>query len=246
MEAPFDFDFAEEVALADDELVHFHQFEDGEEGDDDLGLGGGGLEEEIEAGGLAWGEACEEHFDFIGDGVAVVDDIAEVVGLLEAFEDILKSADQVEDGDFGEGGGFLRKFGAFGLEGEGIFLFGFAEGEEACGVLEFLVFDELANEFPARVVFLRFLIGRLFAAREEGAAFEIHQVGRHDDEFGGEVDVEEAEGFDVLEVLAGDAGDGNFVNIEFFLFDKVEQEVERAFEDVEPYLVVDTVHGWRL
>ncbi len=77
--AAFDDDFSEELVLADDELVEFHQFEHGEEGDDDFGLGGGGLEEVFEAAGFAGLEAVEEEFDFVGDGVAVVDDVAEVV-----------------------------------------------------------------------------------------------------------------------------------------------------------------------
>lgn len=41
MGSTFDFDPAEEGILAKDELVHFHQFEHREKGDDDLGLGGG-------------------------------------------------------------------------------------------------------------------------------------------------------------------------------------------------------------
>lgn len=240
----FDGDTSEEVVLADDELVEFHEFEHGEEGDDDFGFGGCGLEEVIEGEGLSWEETGEEEFDFIGDGEAVVDDIAEVVRFFEAFKDVLEGTDEVEDGDFGEGGWcFGWASGGIGLVGEAAFLFEFADGEEAGGVFEFFVFDELADEFPAGIVFVGVFFGRLFGAGEEGSGFEVHEVRGHDDKFGGEVDVEEFKGVDVVEVLLGDALDGDGVDIEFVLFDEVEEEVEGAFEDFEADFVIDGFQG---
>ena len=44
-----DLNFAESAALGDLELVHFHQFEQGEEGDDHFRTGGGDGEEFVEA-----------------------------------------------------------------------------------------------------------------------------------------------------------------------------------------------------
>lgn len=51
--AAFDDDVAEQFVLHHDELVEFHEFEEGEEGDDDFGFGGGGLEEFLEASGFS-------------------------------------------------------------------------------------------------------------------------------------------------------------------------------------------------
>ena len=186
---------------------------------------------------------AHEQLDLVGDGEPVVDDVAEIVGFLEAFEDVLEGADQVEDRDFREGGGFLGgDVRGVRLVGEAAFLFEFAQREEAGGVLEFLVFDELADEFPARIVLLGVFFRRLVDAREQGPAFQIHQVGGHHDELGGEVDVEELEGVDVVEILAGDALDGDGMDVHLVLLDEVEQEVERAFEDFEADFVVVGFH----
>ena len=189
-------------------------------------------------------KCCHEQLDFVGDGEAVVDDVAEIMGFLEAFQDVLERADQVENRDFGERGGFLGgQVRGVRLVGEAAFLFEFAQGEESGGVLEFLVFDELADEFPARIVLFGVLFGRLIDAWQQRPAFQIHQVGGHHDELGGEVDVEQLEGVDVVEILAGDALDGNGMDVHLVFFDEVEQEVERAFEDFEADFVVVGFHG---
>lgn len=81
----------------------------------------------------------EQELDFVSDGEAVVDDVAEVVGFLEAFEDVLEGADEIEDGNFRKGGGFFGRFvTGIGLVGETTLLVELAEGEESGGVLEFL------------------------------------------------------------------------------------------------------------
>ena len=49
-----------------------------------------------------------EQFDFVGNGEAVIDDVAEIMGFLEAFQDILEGADEIENGNLGERGGFFR------------------------------------------------------------------------------------------------------------------------------------------
>ncbi len=47
------------------------------------------------------------------------------------------------------------------------------------------------------------------------------------------MDVERLEGVHELQVLPCDALQGNVVNVHLVLLDEVEQEVERAFEDLE-------------
>lgn len=194
-----DSDLTQQVVLTDDELIELHQLQDGEESNNHLRLGGSRLEHGIETQRLAGFEMIQEKLDFIGDGVAIIDDITEIVGFLETFENILKCANQVKDGDFREGGWLLGWFVAgIGLVGESPLLIKFAKGEEAGGIFEFFVFDELADQFPAWIIILDVLLGRLFAARQKGPGFQIHQIGCHDDELGSEINVQELEGIDVI------------------------------------------------
>ena len=82
--------------------------------------------------------------------------------------------------------------------------------------------DEHFPGIAARVVFLGVFLRRLVHAWQERPAFQIHQVGGHHDELGREVDVEQLEGVDVVEILAGDALDGNGMDVHLVLFDEVE------------------------
>ena len=92
------------------------------------------------------------------------------MGFLEAFENILERAYEVEDRDLGERGGFLGRLApGIWLVGETSLLFQLPEREEACGVLEFLVLDELADQLPARIIILRIFLGRLLGAGQQGA-----------------------------------------------------------------------------
>ena len=62
------------------------------------------------------------------------------MGFLKALEDSLEGANQVKDGDFGQGSGL--GFGGFGLLrgiGEDILLFASLLGEDVGGILELLV-----------------------------------------------------------------------------------------------------------
>ena len=54
----------------------------------------------------------------------------------------------------------------------------------------------------------------------------------HVDELAGGVDVGLLEVVGVVEELAGDAGDGDVVDVDVLLADEVEQEVERAVVDL--------------
>ena len=142
----------------------------------------------------------------------------------------------------GSSGGGL---GGFGVVGEVVLLGLGAPSELGGGVLELLVFDELADEVPAGVVVVLLLLaGGEVVLGEEGAALDIHEVGGHDDELGGEFDVEHPEGLDVGEVAGGDFFEGDGVDVEFLLFDEVEEEVEGALEDLEvDFVVVGGFHG---
>ena len=83
--------------MANQELIEFHEFEQGEERHNDLSLGGCGLEKVVETFGFPRSELLQQEVDFVRDGETIVDDIAEVVAFLKALENILKGADEVED-----------------------------------------------------------------------------------------------------------------------------------------------------
>lgn len=225
-------DVSKKVVLADDELVEFHQFQNGEESDDDFRLSRCGFEKGIETERFAGFKMIEEKFDLIGDRKAIIHDVAEVMGFFKAFENVLKRSDEIEDGNFRESSRFFFRFVCgIGLEGETALLIELAEREEAGGVFEFFVFDELTDEFPAWIIFFNVLFRGLLGAWQQGSGFKIHQIGCHDDELGGEIDVQELERVDVIEVLFGDFLDRNRLDIQLVLFDKVEQEIQRTFKD---------------
>jgi len=242
--ATFDDNISEQIALANDELVEFHQFQERQEGDDHLGLGSGGLEQLLETPCFAGLKIPHEQFNLVRYRVTIIDDIAEIMGFLEALEDILESTDQVENRDFREcWRSFRWHFLGIRLVGEAALLLELPQRKEAGGVFEFFVFDELTDKFPTRIVVLRIFLGRLLHPRQQGAAFQIHQIGSHHDELGGKVNIEQLEGVDVVEILPGDVFDGNRVDVDLVFFDEVEQEVERTFEDFEADFVVVGFHG---
>ena len=104
--------------------------------------------------------------------------------------------------------------------------------------LEFLVFDQLPNQVPARIVLRRIFVRRLLIDRQEAAALQVNQIRRHDDELARDVDVQLLEGLEIFEVLAGDPFERDFVNVDLVLLDQVKQQIERTFENLELDLVI--------
>jgi len=125
-----------------------------------------------------------------------------------------------------------------GIIGENIFLLARAI-VQLCGcVLELLVFDQLPDQFPARVVLFRFIGWRLLIEREQTAAFNVKEVRSHDDEFAGHVDVQFFERIEIFEVLPGNVLDRDVVNADLVALDQIQQQIERALENFELDLVV--------
>ncbi len=56
----------------------------------------------------------------------------------------------------------------------------------------------------------------------------MNQRRGHVDEVGGNVDIEFFELVQVVEILLGDFGDGDVVNVHLLLADQIEQQVERT------------------
>ncbi len=105
------------------------------------------------------------------------------------------------------------------------------------GFLEFLVFDQLANQIPARIVFFGVFFRRLLIDRKQTAALQVNQVRRHDDEFARDVDVQFLKGLEIFEVLAGDSLERDLVDVELVALDQIQQKIERTLENLELDLV---------
>ncbi len=104
--------------------------------------------------------------------------------------------------------------------------------------LEFLVFDQLPNQVPARIVFVGIFFRRLLIDRQQAAAFQVNQVRRHDDELARDIDVQLFERLQIFQVLPGDPLERNLVDVELVALDQVKQQIERTLEDLELDLVV--------
>jgi hypothetical protein len=147
-----------------------------------------------------------------------------------ALEDLLEDVDEIDEGDdeftFGT---FVVVEGLVRL-GPDVFFDLLFLVEKLGGVLEFFVLEETLDEFLSQVFSLLFGTGE-WVGREQHFGFDVDERGGHVNEFGGDVDVEMFELVEVVEILRGDFGDLDVVNIHFLLFDEIEQEVERTFED---------------
>ena len=132
-----------------------------------------------------------------------------------------------------------RRCGAFKFEFAGqarknVFLFGLEDLQAGGGVLEFFVFDELADEFPARVfAFLLAFHRHLLVHGQQFAALDIHERRGHDKEFAGDLQIELAHEVNVFDELRGEPREVDLINVHLLLFDEVKEQIERAFEDLE-------------
>ena len=98
-------------------------------------------------------------------------------------------------------------------------------------VLELLVLEQAVYELGAGVLLL--LGRRRRVGRKEHPRLDVDQRGRHENEFARHVDIHLLERAKIVEVLLGDFGNGNVVDVDLLLADQVEQEVERAFVDLD-------------
>src|SRR6185369_12053459 len=154
------------------------------------------------------------------------------VALGETLEDDIDCVEQVEDGNVRVG--CWRGGGEFNLAGharENIFLFAFAHLQFGGGVLEFFVFDELADEFPTRIFALVFALDDdLLVYGQQFAALDIHERRGHHEKLAGDLQVELAHEVNVRDELRGELGEVDLVNVHLLLLDEIEQQVERALK----------------
>src|ERR1700761_2312808 len=99
------------------------------------------------------------------------------------------------------------------------------------GSFEALVLEQTLHQFAAWVFGIATEnVGRI--ARKQGFRLDVDQQRSHINELAGCVDVNLLEVLGVLEKLAGDARDGNVVDVDVLLADQVEQKIERAVVDL--------------
>ncbi len=103
-------------------------------------------------------------------------------------------------------------------------------------------------------VLARFADGR--RARADHPRLDLHQRRGHHKKLARDVDINrgvrgvlgagEPEAREEREVLVGDPGDGDVVDVQLVLADEKQEQVQRTFEVLEPYAVVLGEHGLRL
>lgn len=239
-----DIKIAKGFGLGDSEVAQSEEFKKGDKGDDDFTFGGMRLKEGVETNVGGEGDTTEKGLDFVWHTPALHFKVTKRDGGLGLFEDALKGREEFDCADVAELFG-----GLVGVDGKldftpltiGGATKGFAGGEIACGVFVAFVFNELANEVPARVERFDGLVVFGFVAivfGEQEATFDHHEGGGHDDEFASDVDVKGAEGVEVGHILGGDMANGDIVDINFVFTNEIEQQVQGPFEGFEGDFVV--------
>jgi hypothetical protein len=61
----------------------------------------------------------------------------------------------------------------------------------------------------------------------------VNQGRRKNQKFSGKVQVERAEHLDILQILPGNKGNGDVVDIDLVFLDQVQKEIQRTFKNVE-------------
>src|ERR1051325_1916372 len=183
-------------------------------------------------------------FDLFADAPFVFKNVAQILPLIEALEDDIDGIDKVENRDFGfEWGNFAFKFELAWNASEDIGLACFQGLELASGILEFFVFDELANEFPTRIVAILFAFDfRALLNRKQFTAFDIHQRRGHDEEFAGDFEVKQAHRLDVFDKLFGETSQIDLINVDFLFLNEIEEQIQGSFEDFKFYFIFSHRH----
>src|ERR1039458_394178 len=173
-----DLNLAKRLALHSGDLFETDQFEQRKKGHHHFGTAGNALEQFGKSKARTLAERPHQVLDLLADRPFVFEDVPPVFRSAEPLEDDVDGVDQVEDGGFRARGLLRRKFQFAGCARENVFLPGFEDLELRRGILEFLVFDQLADQFPARVFALIFAFHlRLLLNGQQFAALDIHQIG---------------------------------------------------------------------
>ena len=227
-------------------MAESDKLEEGEECRDEFAAGGLSGEKFLEFERFIFGEDLQHVFDLFRNGETVGFDFPlRSLALFEALEHALEGGDQVQGTHLaGEQSRTTIRRRSRGGAPEKFCPQLLTVAQIARGFFEFFVFDELADQFPARIFLFALVFDRsLQIDRQQGAAFDVEKIRGHDDELAADLDVDGLHRLEIFEVLPGDPLDRNVINIHLVLAHEVEQEVERSLEDVEFDLVSRVGHG---
>src|ERR1035437_1525726 len=233
-----DLNFAKRLALHSGYLLETDQFEQRKKGHHHFGTAGNALEQFGKSKARTLAERPHQVLDLLADRPFVFKDVPPVFRPAEPLEHDVDGVDQVEDGGFRTRGLLRRKFQFAGRARENVFLPGFEDLELRRGILEFLVFDQLADQFPARVFALIFAFHlRLLVNGQQFAALDVHQSRGHHQKLARNLQVQHPQGVDVLDELGRQPGEIHLVNVHLLLLYQIKKQIERAFKDLEFYLI---------
>src|SRR6266513_4635397 len=233
-----DLDFVEHFRLQRAHLVQADQLKQGQERNADLDPRDDLAKQFGKTDRRSVAHALEDLLNFIGHAKTLAENLLQILPRLHPLDHFLKRMDQLENPNFVQRQRRFRDGDTAAIAGENPFLIERAVVQLRGGFLEFFVFDQLADQVPARIVLLRVFLRRLLIEGKQAAALEINQIGRHHDELAGNIDLQFLESLEVFEVLPRDPFDRNIGNIDLVSLDQVKQEIERPFKNFELNLVV--------
>ena len=164
--------------------------------------------------------------------------------LVQTRQNVLERGEQVEKPKIRDGVGLvglrLLELGASAAVVERLHLPQLVLGELAGRILELLVFDELTHKVETRIhpLLIAHILRRAAVHRQQHPGLNHHQRGGHHDELARHIKVQLAHHLDILHVLLGDAADRNVVDIELIAANKVQQQIQRPFKDLQIHLVI--------
>ena len=100
------------------------------------------------------------------------------------------------------------------------------------------VFEQLMDQFLARIVGRILFNLLLFRPHEHNAALDFQQHRRQDKEIAGCLDVNDLQYVEVLSKLVRDQRNGNIADIYFITLDQMQEQIKRAVVFRQPYLVI--------
>ncbi len=158
--------------------------------------------------------------------------VCRLVGSLEHLLEGVEEPEDVHRCQLGRTG--VHRLG--GAAGEGVPVEPRAIPELTSHVLVLLVLEEAAHQLRPRIGFEEVAVLTVLRRRvrwQEHLRLDVGECRRDDEILADHVDVERAHHVEVLEILLGDEAHRDVQDVELVLANQVEQQVERALEDVQ-------------
>src|SRR6185437_13002798 len=220
-------DIGEKRGLHQQHGLHAHHFEHGEERNDHGVAGFASVKEFDERDDFVGGdEALAEAVHHLRDGDAFMAQ-GKLGDVFFALEDVLEGLDEIHERNDEFAFDFFTGVERAVWMRPDVLLDLLLLIKELRGILEFFVLEEAMNEFIARV--FGFARGGERIGGQQHLRLDVDERGRDIDEIRGDVYIERFELVEIIEILLGDFGDGNIVDVHLLLANQIEQKIERAF-----------------